>query len=282
MMDVINRLVNRDNASEGDYVEAGILMCGKCHAPKQKNQTFPKKDGTKIERIVPISCRCELESEALAQTEKESLEFRTWMRELQGQFNITDSTYHRFTFLKDDRRNEKVSNTCRRYVDHWDAIKQDNMGVLFYGSVGTGKSFYACAIVNALLEQNIPATVTNFPRLLNILQGTRERQSCIDHLQSYQLLVIDDLGVERDSSYAAEQIFNVIDARARAELPLIVTTNLTLEEMENPPTMQLGRIYDRILEMTPIRIKMVGESRRTGNAKQRTELARKLLSEDKA
>ena len=80
-----------------------------------------------------------------------------------------------------------------RYVVKWPEMEQNNIGILFYGSVGTGKSFYAAAIVNALLDLRIPATVTNFPRLLNILQGTRERQACIDHLGSYRLLVLDDL-----------------------------------------------------------------------------------------
>ena len=156
-------------------------------------------------------------------------------------------------------------------------MKADNLGILFYGSVGTGKSFYACAIANALLEKCVPAVVTNFPRLLNILQGIRDRQNYIDHLQTYSLLVIDDLGVERDSPYAAEQVFNVIDARARSGLPLIVTTNLTIEELKKPPTMQFARIYDRVLELCPITIKMTGESRRMGNAEARRGKARELL-----
>ena len=151
------------------------------------------------------------------------------------------------------------------------------MGILFYGSVGTGKSFYACCIVNALLEKRIPAIVTNFPRLLNVLQGARERQAYIDHLQQFRLLVIDDLGVERDSSYAAETVYNVIDARARSGLPLICTTNLTMDELKKPPSMQFARIYDRVLELCPITIKMTGESRRAGNAEARRAKARELL-----
>ena len=149
--------------------------------------------------------------------------------------------------------------------------------MLLYGTVGTGKSFLACAIVNALLERRVPATVTNFPRLLNLLQSISDRQGIIDHLQHYELLVIDDLGVERDSTYAAEQVFGVIDARARAELPLIITTNMTLDELKKPPSMQYARIYDRVLEMCPVRLKMVGPSRRAGNAEVRQAKARELF-----
>lgn len=282
MNSVINRIANMDNRNPGDYTENGLLMCGTCHAPKQKRKLLPDKDGKLSERLLPITCQCDERALEEAEARENQKEFRAYMKQLQEMFHVSDSSYQKFTFLDDDRRDEKISNTCRRYVEQWPDMKKDNMGILFYGSVGTGKSFYACAIVNALLEQRVSATATNFPRLLNILQGVRERQACIDHLQSYQLLVIDDLGTERDSSYGAEQVFNVVDARARSELPLIVTTNLGLEDLQKPPSMQLARIYDRVLDMCPIRIKMTGESRRAGNAQRRRELARKLLAAEKA
>ena len=277
MLKEIERLANQDNRAPDDYIENGLLVCGKCRTPKQKAQLLPGKDGTKTERLVPISCRCEAEGLERERAEKEMQEFRGRMQELQGRFRISDEAYRRFNFQVDDRRNAKFSDTFHSYVERWPEMKQNNMGILLYGSVGTDKSFYACAIVNALLDRKVAATVTNFPRLLNILQGIRERQACIDHLQNYQLLVIDDLGTERDSAYGAEQIFNVIDTRDRSELPLIVTTNMSLEELENPSDMRLARIYDRVLRMCPIKIKMTGESRRAGDAKRRTELARELL-----
>ncbi len=62
------------------------------------------------------------------------------------------------------------------------------------------------------------------------------------------LLVIDDLGVERSTEYAMEKMFTVIDSRYRSRKPLIVTTNLKLEEIKNPPDLTHARIYDRILE----------------------------------
>lgn len=50
----------------------------------------------------------------------------------------------------------------------------------------------------------------------------------------YPLLIIDDFGMERDTSYGLEQLYNVIDSRYRSKKPLIVTTNLTLQELQNP------------------------------------------------
>ena len=59
---------------------------------------------------------------------------------------------------------------------------------------------------------------------------------------------IDDLGAERKSDFMQEQVFNIIDARYRSGLPMIITTNLTAEEMKKPTEIGQSRIYDRILE----------------------------------
>lgn len=225
-------------------------------------------------------CKCGEDKAEQEKASTKSESFKSWVTEMKDQYGISDMTYQKFTFVDDDRRTAKISNVCRRYVEKWDEMKKDNMGILFYGSVGTGKSFYACAIVNALIEKRVPATVTNFPRLLNILQNAGEKQRYIDHLQAYHLLVIDDLGVERDTPYAAEIVYSVIDARARSGLPLIVTTNLTMEELKNPTSMQFARIYDRVLDLCPITLKMTGDSRRAGNAELRRQKAKEILMEE--
>ena len=157
-------------------------------------------------------------------------------------------------------------------------MKAENIGILFYGPVGTGKSYFACCIANALLEKLVSVSVTNFPRILNRLQGfDEERQAFIDKLQRYKLLVIDDLGVERDTSYSVEQVYNVIDTRARAKKPLIITTNLSMEDLKNPVSLAHARIYDRVLEMCPIRLVLQGESRRQGVANERRDKAKQIL-----
>jgi DNA replication protein DnaC len=131
------------------------------------------------------------------------------------------------------------------------------MGLLLWGPVGTGKSFIAGCIANALLDQGVQVMMTNFARLLNKLTDLHfgDRNAYIDSFNSFPLLIIDDLGVERNSEFAREQVFSVIDSRYRSQLPLIVTTNLTPEQMRNPEDLARERIYDRVLEQcTPIRI----------------------------
>jgi DNA replication protein DnaC len=55
---------------------------------------------------------------------------------------------------------------------------------------------------------------------------SEEKNAYISDLMRYPLLILDDFGMERQTEYALEQIFNVIDARYRSGKPLIITTNL--------------------------------------------------------
>ena len=127
---------------------------------------------------------------------------------------------------------------------------RSNTGLLLFGDVGTGKSFFAGCIANALLDRDVPVLMTNFPTILNRLTGmfSEDRADFIASFDEYDLLIIDDLGVERSTEYAMEQMFFVIDSRYRSRRPMIITTNLKLSELKNPPDLAHARIYDRILE----------------------------------
>ncbi len=123
---------------------------------------------------------------------------------------------------------------AHEYVAHWEEMKAKSLGLLLWGDVGTGKSFFAGCIANALVDKGVPVLMTNFSRILNTLTGmySDDRSQFIDSFNKYSLLIIDDLGIERSSEFALEQVFNVIDSRYRSKKPLIVTTNLTLDELK--------------------------------------------------
>ena len=82
------------------------------------------------------------------------------------------------------------------------------------------------------------------------------------------LLIIDELGAERGTEYAVENVFNVIDRRYRSGKPLIITTNLHISMLTNEQSLDKKRIYDRILELC-IPICVNGASKRTATAKEK-------------
>ena len=76
------------------------------------------------------------------------------------------------------------------------------------GSAGTGKSYLAACIANALLEKEVTVKMTNFNTILNDLFAAEDKKEYIRSLNGYELLIIDDLGVERSSEYVLENIFS--------------------------------------------------------------------------
>ena len=173
-----------------------------------------------------------------------------------------------WTFENDDRKNAKLSAAMERYAENFGDFLKEGKGLLLYGTVGTGKSYYAACIANRLIDKGRRVKMTNFSTLINKIQATFEgKQEIIDDLNRYPLLIIDDLGAERQSEYMQEMVFNIIDARYRAGLPMIVTTNLTAEEIKKPQEVRYARIYDRIIERCfPVEIS--GVSRRRQHVKE--------------
>ena len=203
-----------------DYTgEDGLLYCGKCRKPKEA-YFAPDKAAIFGRDRHPAECDC----------------MRDW------------------TFENDNGRNPQTG-LARRYVEHWEDMRTDNIGCLFWGGVGTGKSYLAGCIANALMEKEIPVRMTNFALILNDLAASFEgRNEYISRLCRYPLLILDDFGMERGTEYGLEQVFNVIDSRYRSGKPLIVTTNLTLDDLHNPEDTAHSRIYDRLLSMcVPVR-----------------------------
>ena len=88
--------------------------------------------------------------------------------------------------------------------------------------------------------------------------------------------IIDDLGAERESDYALETVYRVVDERYKSKKPMIITTNLTLDDLCKPGDMDHQRIYDRVLEMcVPVVFK--GDSIRRKRANDNLRKAREIF-----
>ena len=278
--EVIEELAKRDNSNDGDYEKDNILYCGKCHTPKQAFVTW--FDGTK--KKVPVVCSCEKEKERKQREEQRVNEIRRTIDFLRME-GLTEAKYASRTFEKDDggrtKQERDISNLCRRYVDKWDDVYRNGIGLLMYGNVGTGKSFYACCIANALVEKGVPVLVTSFPKILSKIQSSFDdgANKMLNKLQKFDLVVIDDFGTERFTSFAMEQLFQVVESRLLCGKPMVVTTNLTPSDIKNPENTAYERIYDRFKEMLhPVAFQ--GESRRDLIAKKNRQIFKEVLGDD--
>ena len=257
MFDSIERMASKNiNAEEGDYLVDGLLYCHNCNTPKQcRVEVF----GTI--RTPMCLCKCAAEKRKAEEAERMRVERMMELANMR-KIGFPESEMSSWTFAADDGLNPKITNIMRNYADNFEMMKERSKGLLLYGSVGTGKSFYAACVVNELIDKWHPCLMTNFSRLVNTIQGMYEgKQEYIDGLNKFDLLVIDDLSAERDTEYMNEIIFNIIDSRYRAGLPVIITTNLTSDEIKHPADVRRQRTYSRLLEMT-IPVEVSGVDRR--------------------
>lgn len=259
-----------------DYIGSdGLLYCGQCNTRKEREIIWfdgkPKK--------VPVMCKCRAEEERL---KKEQMQKEEEMRSIQRAkvSSMMDDTFRTACFANYQIRNgnERHLKVAKKYCIEFSKMYERNQGLLFWGTVGTGKSYTAACIANYLLEANTSVVMTSFVRILQEMQGfDREREETFTNkLNSVKLLIIDDLGAERSTDYALEKVYGIIDNRYRAKKPLILTTNLTLRQMQEATDIRYARIYDRIFEMC-YPMEFSGVSWRKREAAQRYEETRKIL-----
>ena len=256
----------------GDYRKDGLLMCGKCHTKKQTRiKLFGK------EKVVSCLCKCGEEARDAEMSRMKMEEEKRRIRSLRVN-GIQDRTVQEYRF--ETAKETPMIEKAKRYVNKWDKMFEDNIGLIFWGNTGNGKTYTAACIANALIDKGVPVLVTSFAKILAAVTGmySEDRVRYMESLSEFKLLVIDDLGAERQSEYALEQVYAVIDQRYKSKLPIIITTNIPLDELKNPKNMDYQRIYDRVLEMcVPMQFK--GDSMRKQAAASKLEEARKMLSD---
>lgn len=257
VIDNIAQAAEQAAAGTPTHLEAdGLFHCDICGEPRQ---TVIEIFGEK--RTVWCICKCEQEKrereeKAIKETERlrkiEKMRIRGFEQaEMQG-----------WTFENDDQKHPNVTSAAKAYCKNFDKFRANGKGLIFYGNVGTGKTYAAACIANQLISQGVPVLMTNFARIINRLQGKFEgRQEYLDSLNEFNLLIIDDLAAERNTEFVNEIVYNIIDARYRAKKPLIVTTNIDLEKLMNESEISRQRIYSRVLQLChPIEVK--GDDRR--------------------
>ena len=271
MFDFLDRIqVQKEPGPEQYLGEDGLLYCGKCHTPVQCRITF---EGN--ERIMPCICKCQKEERERQEQRMKEEEQLLYVRRLKAA-GIQERHLQDWTFAS--ATDTPSIQMAKRYTENWKKVKAENLGLLLWGDVGTGKSFLAACIANALLEKGVPVLMTNFSKILNQMGAmySDERYRYIASFNRFSLLIIDDLGIERNTEYALEQVYAVIDERYKTGLPLIITTNLTISQLRNPEDVAHARIYSRVLEMcTPVHVP--GHDRRTTIGKSKQELVKEVL-----
>jgi DNA replication protein DnaC len=181
-----------------------------------------------------------------------------------------------FNTLKPRGNLPKAIKDCQKYADEfplsYKVILDGGKGypsLMLTGNYGVGKTHLACAIINQIIDrwdgENItcPIVLVSEPDIYRQIQATysfttdekQQRDSEADiirRLVYIPLLIIDDIGKEQrqDTRFVQRILFSIIDSRYRLSKPIIVTTNLSADELDS----YMGggtesASYDRLAEM---------------------------------
>mgnify|MGYP006068381447 CR=1 FL=1 len=256
--------------NESDYIKNGLLYCGKCNTAKQCEVEILNQ-----KKKFYCLCKCETIKRDNEIKRQEELEEIRRIERLKTQ-GLQDKEALNWNFEKAE--SNKYIEKAKIYCNNWNEMYKNNIGLIFWGDVGTGKTYVAGCIANYLLDKKIPVLMTNFSKIINDMMGFKisNKNEYLEELNRYKLLIIDDLGAERQSEFALEQVFSIIDNRYKNGQPIIITTNLSLQEIKEPSNITYKRIYDRVLEMcTPM--KFIGESKRRLQASKKIENLKKMM-----
>lgn len=258
--------------------EDGLEYCAACQEPVEKY--FPES----IQEVFhmkthPRQCAC-----VRVQMEKEKQERKEREHQQEIEKNIAicfpERAMREWNFANDDGTNTYM-RYAKQYVEHWDEVKKKGMGLLLWGDVGTGKNYMAACIANALLEQEKRVLMTNFTTISNGVFAAEDKNDYIEVICGYDLLILDDLGSERNSGFVVENVFSVLDRGVCSGKPMIITTNLTVKEMRETQNLDYKRIYDRVLgSCQPVCIK--GESHRREKGNQNKRVFEQIFREEES
>lgn len=263
MMDVLSVCAARAEAAipiqDGDYTDAatGLLMCGKCHMPKQC-RPFPDSDAA-----VYCLCDCMKAADERMQIEREREQI-----EQRRRYCFNGSELIHATFAHDDRTASALTKTCKAFAERVTGGSSRDW-LLLWGDCGTGKSFMAACIANAAIDAGMTARFITVPEIEQRLWNT-DKVSLYDELNHVGLLIIDDFGCERRTDYMDEIKFNLIDGRLRSGKPCVITTNLTLNDFAAPADLTQKRIISRIFERAKT-FHVSGDDRRFAAFRSRAE-----------
>ena len=249
----------------GDYRADDLLYCGKCKTPKECYVDILGK-----RKIVGCQCKCAAEKYNQEKEDEKKRQESYRIERLRAE-GIQDRSLEKCRF--ETSMKTSVLKICKRYAGNWPTMLESNTGLLLYGGPGGGKTHAAACIANYLIDRGVPVMMTSLSRILN---SGMDKSDIINSLHSYKLMILDDLGVERKSEYAMEIVYTVIDERYKSNLPLIITTNLSTEEIKNPGSNDYARIYSRIEEMCqPLFVQTVGY--RQTKAEEKKKVMREVL-----
>jgi DNA replication protein DnaC len=171
-----------------------------------------------------------------------------WGPEFERQKKMTFATFERRASLPPEQQ-ENLEEALKEALEF---AKAPEGWRVFMGVTGCGKTHLAAAIVNYRYQAGKPALFVVVPEFLDHLRSTFSPESKASYDQFFEsvktapLLVLDDFGEQSTTPWAKEKLYQLINYRYNAQLPTVITTRYSLDEiLEEVDSSVSSRLVDR-------------------------------------
>lgn len=231
-------------------------ICGRL-VPKFEFDWVNSKGELEHHMVQPI-CKCEAEAD---QREWDRINGRRRRDDFEAKYSSLNEKQNHYTqcsfenFTVNDQ-NKDAELAARRFAVAFPQTKN----LYIHGLPGNGKSHLAAAIARRVKgdEQLIVIYIT-FAEVLAKLKNSFDSRDgdsegrIMGALTTCDLLILDDVGVEKPSEYACEVMYRIVDQRMRTEMPIVFTSNYSPQSLRARyktviGDMEAGRIIDRIID----------------------------------
>ena len=143
-----------------------------------------------------------------------------------------------FDYFEDEEKIQKlkVFNAAKDFVENFD---NDFKNLLFFGEVGTGKTFLSNCIAKELLDKGKTVIYFTAPGLFETIGSSFKKNSDIDTDSFYDdifncdLLILDDIGTESYNSFTVGQFFIILNERLTRHKSTVISTNLDIQGLND-------------------------------------------------
>ncbi len=237
-----------------DFYETQTANCDKHGEFEQKVMSGFKKG-----EVICIS-RC---PECLREQEEEKTKRDEAQKKYEHQHlikrcvqNFKETTPRRFegcsfeTYKPTCKEANAALKACKTYASQFESVGANGAGLIFCGKLGTGKTHLALSIAREVARTGRECRYVNLLDLIRYIRaswkdGGNEEGEILYRISNYDLLIIDEIGVQNGTENEKTMLFDIINSRYENMLPTIIISNLSTTEIS---TLISERSVDRITE----------------------------------
>lgn len=246
---IIGQIILRGiNAKQFFFDEPAGKKCSTCGMSSPAIFFEWKNKKYWVEPVECNACREKAYEEYLTDQKREK--YQRGRLKCGGYANLLNKDHNDFVFYEDLKEKENQMQPLNHVSNFLSG--QINKGAFFYGGVGTGKSYLLKVLANELTKQYRNVCYIGSSELVNLLRSACSKDAeiplskLIKDFQFIDVLIIDDIGTEQESSFVIEKYFQILNFRWDKVLPTFFSSNMTIDDIKTNFDRRLGsRLGDK-------------------------------------